>query len=250
MPGIRRISRAALPREHVEKIAVVPQELFSVGEYYKFQLRWVGIPVGFASFQISGEDKISNRDVFVVTVKAYTNKFASKIYNVKDVFTSYIDKERFIPLRYDVNRKDGNYRKNAVTYFDHEKGIAYFENFVDGSKKTYAIPHGILDPVSTVLKVRTLDIEVGKDYTFHVMNNEQVYELHAPIERREFIRLKDFGDFDAYFLSPYAILKGKVVKKGKVSGYISCDRKRILLYAVAKAPIFTTITATLVDHSQ
>jgi len=223
------------------------QKKFRVGEHYGFRLDWIGIPVGYVSFDISGIEKIGGREVYVVTLKARTNKFASAIYKIDDVYTSYVDTEQLIPLRYDVDRKEGLYRKKATTIFDHDKKTAYFENFKDGSKKSYPIPPGILDPVSSVLKARTLDIDVGKYHVLIVNNNEEIYTIHAKIEKRATIVIHDFGKFQAFFVTPFAVTKGVRDRRGTVSGYISADDNRMILYGEAEAPLFTKITATLIE---
>lgn len=148
-PGIAEETGAITPP--------VPKRDFTAGESYRYRIDWLGVPVGIVYFDISGVKPLKGREVYVVTLRAETNKFASKIYRVEDSYTSYVDTERFIPLRYDVDRKEGGYRKRATTYFDHEGGEAHFENFLDGSKKTYKIPDGVLDPVSAILKARTLE---------------------------------------------------------------------------------------------
>ncbi|MFH1790815.1 MAG: DUF3108 domain-containing protein [Candidatus Omnitrophota bacterium] len=257
-PAVRsKISEVSAQTRFRQDSATAPQvtaetavtRSFPIGEYYEFSLKWVGIPVGTVSYSICGETEVNGIQVYVVRIRAKTNKFASAVYSVDDVFTSYVDKERLWPLRYDVNRKDGNYRKNAVTYFNHEEKIAYFENFVDGSKKTYPIPKGVLDPVSAILNARTIDIRIGRDNVLYVANNEKVYEMHGAVEKREIINIRCLGDVEAYFMSPYAVLNGERFNKGRVRGYISADNRRMLLYAEAKAPVFTVLTATLTRTS-
>jgi len=254
-PAIRKIKPPVIAEITVEETSKPvalsePQKEFKVGEFHKFQMRWLGAPVGYVTYVIEREDVVKGRDVYVVSINVRTNDFASRIYKIVDKYTSYIDKEKLIPLRYDVDRSEGRYRKRATTYFDHENGKAYFENFLDGSKKTYEIPNGVLDPVSSILKARTVDIAVGKELVFNIANNEKVYNLFAMMERKEWIELPELGSFEAFFMAPYAILRGKRVRKGKVCGYISCDDQRILLYAEARAPLFTKLTATLVAQEK
>ncbi|MDD5440302.1 MAG: DUF3108 domain-containing protein [Candidatus Omnitrophica bacterium] len=218
---------------------------FCVGERYGFRIDWFGIPVGYVTFEITGTQTINGRDCYVVTVKAGTNKFASKIYRIDDTSTSYVDAKKLVPLRYDVDRKEGNYRKRATTIYDRDERLAHFENFKDGSKKTYDVPDDVLDPVSSVLKARILDMDVGSYHIFNVDNNEEIYTIHAKIEKRDLITIKGFGGFQAFYVRPYAVTHGKREKRGTVSGYISGDDRRMLLYGECNAPLFTKMTATL-----
>jgi len=52
---------------------------------------------------------------------------------------------------------------------------------------------------------------------------------------------------EAFYVQPYAKLKGKDVRKGRVSGYFSADERKIPLLAIVKAPVFTKVTAYLID---
>ena len=48
------------------------------------------------------------------------------------------------------------------------------------------------------------------------------------IEDKKFIKIRKLGSFDSFFIQPYArMLKGEEVKKGRVSGYFSADKKNI-----------------------
>ena len=225
----------------------IGDEHFEKGKFYRYRIDWLGMPVGFVTFTMDGKDVIKDRDVYVVSLRAQTNKFASKVYRIEDVYTSYIDDEKIIPLRYDVDRKEGNYRKRATTYFDHDNGIAYFENFLDKSKKTYEIPNGVLDPISAIIKAQKLNMALGKYYVMDVANNEEIYKIHACVEKRENLNVENMGNFEAYYIAPYAVLKGERVKKGTVSGYISTGQNKFLLCAEVKAPLFTKLRATVIE---
>jgi hypothetical protein len=53
------------------------------------------------------------------------------------------------------------------------------------------------------------------------------------------------NQYEAYFLQPYANLKGKKVDKGSVSAYFNSQERRILLLARIKGPVFTEVTISL-----
>jgi len=220
---------------------------FFIGESYLYRIEWLGMPVGFVTFRIQREEVLNGRHVYVVTLEAETNKFADKIYRIRDKYTSFIDTKKLIPLRYDVDRSEGNYRKKATTLFDHAGGRAYFHNEVDSSSKEYEVPEGVVDPICAILRAKDMELNLGEYHVLHVANNESVYTINAVVACRDKVTLPDIGEFNAFFISPYAVLKGKRVKKGTVSGYISDDKNRNLLYAELKAPLFTKLTATLIE---
>jgi hypothetical protein len=214
-------------------------------EVYRFRIDWMRIPVGYVTFEIMHDKVLNGKKVFRVTLRVRTNRFASRIYRIEDRYTSYVDKETLLPIRLDVDRREGRYRKKAVTVYDRVNRMAYFRNFHDGSSKSYPIPEDVLDPISCVIMMRSRPLEVGRDYVLNVDTSEVLYKIYAYIEKKEIINVKGFGDFMAAYVSPYALLNGKKVRKGTISGYIS-DKEGILLYAEARAALFTKMTANLI----
>lgn len=210
-----------------------------------YQVRWLGLPVGTIVASIKGIKKIQGRDAYQLEVIAKTNDFCSSIYKIDDRFVSYTDVENSYTLRHEVYRREGNYKKDAVTDFDQINHRAHFRNFLDNSEKDFDIPKGVQDTLSACYYFRTLPIKVGDRIEYAVCNNEANYQLFGLIENKEFIRIPKLGRMESFFIQPYAKLKGEKVKKGRVSGYFSCDEKRLPLLAVVQAPMFTEVTASL-----
>lgn len=224
-----------------------PPAKLSLGEKLTYKVRWLGIEAGTIVASIDPELKqINGRLTYKVQVIVKTSDFVSAIYKIDDRFTSYIDAEVLTTLRHEVNRSEGRFRKNALTDFDQENHTAHFKNFLDNSEKTFKIPENAQDTLSACYYFRILNIKLGDRIKYSVVNNEQNYELFGVIEDKKFIRIKEMGNFESFFIQPYAkILGGEQVKKGRVSGYFSCDEKRIPILAIVEAPLFTKVTATL-----
>ncbi len=224
-----------------------PKLRFTPGESYAYKIRWVGIPVGEVQSTIKGIEKINGRDAYLIELTAKTNDFASKIYRIDDTFISYMDTEELVTLKHIVKRSEGRYRKDAVTIFDQENHKAYFENFLDNSKKVFDIPPDVQDPLTAVYYFRTLGIRVGGRIHYKVVNNEHIYDFYVLIRKKRFIRLGKKRTFEAFYIEPYALLKGKRVKKGVASGYMSADSSRVPILGIVRAPFFTRITASLCE---
>ena len=227
-----------------------PKAVFSVGEKVVYEVRWIGIPVGNVVSTIKAIEEIGGRKAYVIELVAKTNDFASKIYRIEDVYTSYMDVERLVSLKHEVRRREGRYRKDAVTVFDQENHKAYFENFLDKSKKEFVIPPDVQDPLTAIYYFRTLDLKHKDKIYYRVVNNEAVYELYGLIKKKCFIQIGASGPYETFYVVPYAILKGERVKKGKASGYISVDGSRLPILGIVKAPLFTKITASLLEKTE
>jgi len=222
---------------------------FKVGEELTYEVAWMGIPVGTVVARIKGVERLDGREAYVVELDAKTNAFCSKIYPVDDTYVSYIDKERYVSLKHVVRRREARYKKDAVTVFDYSAKKAYFHNLCDGSRKTFDIPGDVQDSLSAAYYFRTIDANVGQRVGYAVVNNEEVYNLFGLIEKKAFIKLGNVT-YETFYVEPYAVLKGERVKKGNASGYFSCDNLRIPVYGMVKAPLFTKITAVLVNKKE
>ncbi len=233
-------------QEIAEHIVIEPAQT-GLPEYESlvYSVRWLGMPVGHITASTNGIKEINGRKAYELEVIAKTNAFCSAIYKIDDRFVSYMDAENFHTLRHEAYRREGRYKKDAVTDFDHVNKKAHFKNLLDGSEKTIDIPYGVQDTLSACYYFRLLPVELDEKIEYAVYNNEDIYQLFGIIKVKDFIRLPKSGRKPAFHIQPYAQLQGEQVKKGRVSGYFSVDEKRLPLLAVVQASMFTEITAYL-----
>jgi len=224
-----------------------PRTKLPLGEKLTYQVSWLGVPVGIIVASTASKlEEINGRKAYKVQVIAETIGFCNAIYKVKDKFISYIDVETMATLRHEVYRRDGRYKKDAITDFNQQKHTAHFKNLLDKSEKTFTIPENSQDTLSACYYFRLLDIEQGDRVKYFVVNNEKNYELFGVVEKKKFIKIKDIGNYESFFIQPYAKeLGGEEVRKGKVSGYFNADQDRIPLLAIVEAPLFTKVTVSL-----
>ena len=233
--------------EKYDKDIVIEPAQSALPEYEKlfYAVKWLGIQVGTITASIKGIKEINGRKAYELEVTAKTNAFCSAIYRIDDRFVSYMDTQNFYTLRHEVYRREGRYKKDAITDFDNRSKKAHFKNLVDKSEKFFDIPYGVQDTLSACYYFRLLPVQIGKKIEYAVYNNEKVYQLFGIIESKGYIRLPRVGKKPAFYIQPYAQIEGEQVKKGKASGYFSVDSKRLPLLAVVQAPMFTEVTASL-----
>lgn len=233
--------------EKCDKDIVIELAQEALPEYEKlfYAVKWLGIQVGTITASIKGIKAINGRKAYELEVIAKTNAFCSAIYRIDDKFISYMDAQHFYTVRHEVYRREGRYKKDAITDFDNNSKKAHFKNLIDKSEKVFDIPYGVQDTLSACYYFRLLPIQVGKKIEYAVYNNEKVYQLFGIIESKGYIRLPRVGKKPAFYIQPYAQIEGEQVKKGKASGYFSVDSKRLPLLAVVQAPMFTEVIASL-----
>ena len=240
--------------KEIKKEIIIEPAQSKLPEYenLKYTIRWLGLPVGYITASIKGIKEINGKRAYHLEVRARTNGFCSAIYKVDDKFISYMDVENFYTLRHEVYRREGKYKKDAITDFDHTTQKAHFRNLLDKSKKEFDIPEGTQDTLSACYYFRLLPIEMGKRIEYAVCNNEKNYKLFGVAESKGIIRVPGLGKKESLYIQPYVKIDGEKVKKGRVSGYFSVDSKRTPLLAIVQAPMFTEVTAALseVDYRQ
>lgn len=216
-------------------------------EKLTYDVRWLGMPVGTLTTSILGIKNYKGRDAYVLETTMKTNAFLSKIYKIEDRFVSFMDVETLYTLRHEVSRSDGTYKKSSITEFDQTNQKAYCRNFIDKSEKRFDIPTGVRDVLSAYYFLRLLPLRIGDKIEFYVSNNEKNYQSFCLIQPKVLIRLPAFGkkEFEAFLIQPYANFRGAKVDKGNVNAYFSCEKRRRLLLAKVKGPIFTEVTIYL-----
>lgn len=242
------------PMDAVEHEAVLKEEraelprarpVFPEYEKLVYRAKWLGIPAGELVAEIKGLEDFRGRKAYRIEVSARTTGICSLIYRIDDHYVSYLDAEEFHTLRHEVHRREGHYKKDAVTDFDQNAHKAYFKSLTDGSEKVYDVPPNVQDTVTASYYSRFLPLGPNRIFTLRVANSEQNYALYLRVhafERRTFAgKVREVFKFQ-----PYARQNGRRIREGRVSGYISADSVREPLLVVIKAPVFTSIAAWLV----
>lgn len=232
-------------QDAVELASVSTLRELPTNEKLTYTVKWLGLPVGTLTSSVKGTEKINGKEAYVLEAVIKTNSFCSKIFAVNDRYVSYVDKEQLYPLRHEVYRREGRYKKDAVTIFDHAQGKAYYRNLRSNSEKVFDIPSGVHDFLSASYFFRSLPLKVGDKVRYTVSTNEKNYQVVILVKSQAAVKLGRLGKKKALVIQPYALLEGKELKKGSARGYYSLEGSRPLLGAVIAAPVFTKITAFL-----
>ncbi len=220
-----------------------------VGEHHTYQITWLGMKVGRLDVVVREETMMKGRPVYVVEMTGGTNRFCSLIYRIKDRFVSYIDKERLVPLKFEVSRREGFYKKDAVTVYDHDKGKAYFRNFLDKSRKEYPIPADVQDIISVFYRLRYDEVILHQQITYQVDFSETIFSAFGTPEAIGNYEVAKGKLIPAYVANPRAKVGDREIKDGAVNALFSADEYKIPLQVTLKAPLFTQLTMTLSEPS-
>lgn len=239
-------SRKALPKGAPSTISGSRQ--LRIGEKLTYQIRWMGIPVGIASFVVKEIANIRGRDCYHIRVWVRSNAFLSKIYRVDDEFHTYIDKERLHSLRFMKRQSEGGYRSHEIVDYDQETHKAVYRSLLNNSKKDFTIAENSQDDLSAIYCFRMRDVKAGESVLMNVNADEKNWILHIDVLRRGVMRLPRIGNLNAIEVEPHTrTMEGKPLEKGKAWIWFGADENRIPLAAKAKAAIVGTVTAVLTE---
>ncbi len=222
-----------------------PEKRLQVAQVLTFNVQWLGISVGNITTSVKAIQNINGREAYVLEATFQSNAFLSAIYKIEDRYVSYMDVERLYTLRNEVYRRDGKYKKDAITEFDQDKHIAHFQNFIDNSRKDFQVPEGVHDALSAFYYFMLVPLKLQEKIELPVCNNEANYQLLGMVESIMMTKTPGAGERKAFLIQPYARLKGEKVQKGNLKAYFSCDKRRIPLLAVLRGPVFTEVSVAL-----
>jgi hypothetical protein len=227
-------------------ILIAGKHSFRLGEKLIYEIRWMGIPVGIASFNIKEICQINGRDSYHIVATVKSNAFLSKIYRVKDEFHTYIDAEKLYSLRFIKKQSEGRYRSYEIVDYDQEKHMGVYKSFLNNSTKDLTTLENTQDDLSAIYCFRIQDIEVGRPVIMNVNADEKNWILKIDVLRKGVMSLSEIGNLQAIEVEPSARrIDGKPLKKGRIWLWFGADENRIPLAAKANAPIVGTLTAVL-----
>jgi len=217
-----------------------------IGEKLTYEIRWMGIPVAIASFNVKETVNINARECYHIEVWVRSNAFLSKIYRVDDEFHTFIDKEKLYSLRFIKRQAEGRYRSYEVVDYDQEVHQAIYKSFLNNSRKDFAIRENSQDDLSAIYCFRIRDVTVGGSVVMDVNADEKNWVLHIDVLQQGVMRLHRIGNLKAIEVEPRAVsADGKPLEKGRAWIWFSADENRIPLAAKARAAIVGTVTAVL-----
>ncbi|MFC1511942.1 DUF3108 domain-containing protein [Candidatus Latescibacterota bacterium] len=226
----------------------VPREIenteWYVGEQLVFSVDYGFYQAGTATMSVLGEQMVNGGICYHIQTTARSNDFISKIYEVKDEVNSYIDKKGIFSRRIEQLLQEGNYRSNRYTDFYPERQIAL------NTERKYGlteIPVYIQDVLSSLYRIRTYDLEVGKDIYITTYADGKVYPLQIKVEKIETTEVPA-GKFRCYVVEPLLQSDGIFRQKGRLRVWLTADEHKIPVKMTSKI-VIGSIGTNLVSYT-
>ncbi|HCY40895.1 MAG TPA: DUF3108 domain-containing protein [Prolixibacteraceae bacterium] len=197
-------------------------------EEMEYTLRFGFIHGGKATVTAQNE-KINKKPVIHYHVRGRTTGFVDKVYEVNDVYESWVDPQTYLPVKSVRSVKEQKYRFYDEVFYDHVNDSLF--SLKSGRKK---VPNNVNDLVSVFFYIRQNQyfdyLLAGKNFEIPVYHGNDLFIMHLEYRGIETIDTK-IGKKECYVVSP-KVPKGKLFKSSDdLRIYITKDANRLPIYA-------------------
>jgi hypothetical protein len=195
---------------------------WAAGERLEYNVRLAGISSGDGTMQVMGIDTMRGRAAWRLhfNIKGST-PFGT--YHVDDSYDSWLDVESLNSLRFEQDLYEGG--RHTLRKYDIFPARSMFHQEGKEERKSVAEP---LDEASLFLFVRTLPLEVGKEYTFDRYFDPKANPVVIKVIRKDTINVPA-GRFATIVLQPSFNTSGLFSQDGHAEIWLSDDDQRILV---------------------
>ena len=237
LPGILLflVLAAMVGREETDIYKAVPNDSFSRGEVLEFKMSYgiFNVGKGYAKihpnyFQLNG------RDCFKVDVKGWTVGLVDWVADVDDHWGAYIDTAALVPHRFYRRIREGKYKKDEWTNFDHENQkieVKVLDNKTGKLKepKYYDAPKQVRDMIGGFLYLRTMDLsemKIGDTLYVKGFFEDTFYSMGIIYRGKDVVKTKA-GKFRTLKFAPVMPENSVFDGKDSVLAWFTDDKNRI-----------------------
>lgn len=214
------------------RLRIVENKAFTVGEKLDFELSYGFITAGFATIEVSRIDTVKNRPCYVLTTTARSRESFDWIFKVRDLSESYLDTERFHSLKFFKKIREGSYKIDVNIVYDQFKKIAHYsyiryKDKIKRKKKVIKITENVVDALSALFFVRTMNIKVGDEVILPGTNNKKIYPIKVIVHKKDKIKT-DVGKFNCLVVEPVMADGAGIFKNdGTIKVWLTDDEYKI-----------------------
>ena len=206
---------------------------FKVGEILSYRLHYGIIDAGVAILEVKPQlQDFGGHQVYCIEGEGHTNKTFDWFFKVRDVYSTYIDKDALVPWYFKRRVNEGGFVFAQDYLFNH-----YIKKVdIVGEKQQYDTQEGVQDMLSSFYYARNINFSEAKEnQIFEVPSfvDKQNWTLKIRYVGKEIIKT-DLGKFKCLKFRPI-IQTGNIFKNEEdLSVWITDDKNHIPLRAQAK----------------
>jgi hypothetical protein len=221
----------------------VQQNSFKQGEKLKYEINYGFVTAGEAIMEISPNlGSINGRPVYDISVVVNSTSSFDWVYQVRDLYKTYIDREGLFPWRFEQHIREGNYKRDFEALFDQENlKVKAYTGDTDPKKfeGEYDIPRYVQDAVSALYLSRTWDYTKMNKYDIVKLENfykDKVYPLDVKYLGKEIIEVPA-GEFRCIVVQPLVVEGGLFKSEGDLYVWMTDDELKIPVRVKSKIVI-------------
>jgi hypothetical protein len=220
------------------------RRIMAEGERLAYDITWMGVKGGLATMESRGLVRLNGQTAYHLVTTARSSDLVSKLYRINDRSDSYLTTDGSRSLQFEKHLREGNYRHDSWTLFDHDAKLARFRYLDFGSvpkkitrleeaekhgkyvHQEFPLVAGALDELCVLYYVRTLPLTVGQTLFAKVFASKKNWELEVKVLGRE--RLESvLGPQETLVVEPLLKFDGIFQRKGRVVVWMTDDDARI-----------------------
>lgn len=209
----------------VNSRAVVP---FGLGERAEYNLKFGFIPAGTGVVEVIGVDSIRGREAWHTVFRV---RGGVPGYRVNDRFESWMDTQTLASLRHRQELQEGSRERERQFEIYPERQI-----YVENDRAPLPSVELPLDDGSFLYFIRTIPLEVGKEYVFERYFRPDRNPVRIHVLRRERVTVPA-GTFDAIVVRPIIKTRGVFSENGRAEVWLSDDSTRVILQVKSRMKI-------------
>ena len=211
-------------------------ESFTRGEVINFKMTYGFFTIGKGMVNINPNYfTFNNRPCFKVDISGKTVGMVDWVADVDNKYGAYIDTVSILPLQFYRRQREGNYKKDEWTNFDHinkKIEVKTLDNKTSKMKDPpmyYEAPEHVRDMVSGFLYLRVMDfskLKVGDTITVKGFFEDEFFKLKIVYKGKETIKIKS-GHIRTLVFKP-VMPKNKIFDgENSITAWFSDDKNRI-----------------------
>jgi hypothetical protein len=193
---------------------------FGIGERAEYNVKFGFIPAGSGSMEVLGVDTIRGHAAFHTVFRV---RGGIPGYRVMDRLESWMDMHSLAALRHRQELSEGSRDRERQFEIFPDRGF-----YIADEKDTSATVPLPLDDGSFLYFVRTVPLEVGRQYSFNRYFRPDRNPVVIKVLRREQITVPA-GTFNAIVIQPIIKTKGIFSEDGRAEVWIADDSSRVML---------------------
>ena len=205
------------------------QIVFKDGEWLEFRIHYGFFNASYVTLSLEKE-KFNEYDVFHSKGYGKTTGLLRFFFKVEDIYESYFDINKTLPLRFIRKIDEGGYTKNTIIDFDLVNQKAYVNDIKNGEKSNHRIEKNTQDLISTFYYLRNYfsldEIKINESFRVNIFFDKENYDFNIKFLGIEVLDTK-FGQIECLKFIPI-VQKGRVFNEEEsITLWVSNDLNKV-----------------------